>query len=374
MKPKRLRYTGLALCVLSLLAPQFLFAQKPSAPSPKPFELTVDSIMRGPRLVGYPPTGVYWSQDSQRVYFRWKQADEPRLKEMSLYVVNRDGTGLRRLSDDEARQAPPVAGELSKDKTMTVFTDEGDVFIYDHSKGVRRQVTRTVDAETNAHFTFDQKHIYFTRQNNLYVMALDGGSLEQLTDIRIGGAGPAPTVGGGGGGQRQGASTDSQQRGTDSQEYLKKEERALLDAVRERAEQREEQEKKRKEREKRKPFNLPAGQNVVNLSLSPDGKYVIATVTEPGTGSKNTIVPNYVTESGYTEEISGRTKVGDTQRRTRLTIIDVETGETKSVDHGQRLPAGPPAPQTEMNATEPAQRERGETKTSAEPQQRSQAT
>ena len=338
MKTKSLRSAVIVFCALSLLAPQLLLAQKPSTPSPKPFELTVDSIMRGPRLVGYPPTGVYWSQDSQRVYFRWKQADEARLKETSLYVVNRDGTGLRRLSDDEAKQAPPANGELSKDKTMTVFTEDGDVFIYDHVKNQRRQITRTVDAEIGAHFTFDQKRIYFTRQGNLYVMALDGGSLEQLTDIRVGGAGVTPTVGGGGGGPRQGASTDSQQRGTDSQEYLKKEERALLDAVREKAEQREEQEKKRKEREKRKPFNVPAGQNVVNLSLSPDGKYVIATVTEPGTGSKNTIVPNFVTESGYTEDIPGRTKVGDTQNRTRLTIINVETGETKNIDHGQRLP------------------------------------
>ena len=334
MKTKSLRSAVIVFCALSLLAPQLLLAQKPSAPSPKPFELTVDSIMRGPRLVGYPPTGVYWSQDSQRVYFRWKQADEARLKETSLYVVNRDGTGLRRLSDDEAKQAPPANGELSKDKTMTVFTDEGDVFIYDHAKNQRRQITRTVDAEIGPHFTLDQKHIYFTRQGNLYVMALDGGSLEQLTDIRVGGAGVPPTVGGGGA-PRQGAS-ETQQRGTDSQEYLKKEERALLDAVRERAEQREEQEKKRKEREKRKPFNVPAGQNVANLSLSPDGKYVIATVTEPGTGSKNTIVPNFVTESGYTEDIPGRTKVGDPQNRTRLTIINVETGETKPIDHGQR--------------------------------------
>src|SRR3954447_8916780 len=124
MRTKHLRYAGFILSIVILLAPQILNAQKQPAPTPtpaKPFELTVDSIMRGPRLVGYPPTGVYWSQDSQRIYFRWKQADEPRLKETSLYVVNRDGTGLRRLSDEEAKQAPPPGGELSKDKTMTVF-------------------------------------------------------------------------------------------------------------------------------------------------------------------------------------------------------------------------------------------------------------
>jgi len=337
MKINLLRRASLVLCALSLLTPQLLVAQKTTSQPPKPFELTVDSIMRGPRLVGYPPSGVYWSQDSQRVYFRWKQADEPRLKEMSLYVVNRDGTGLRRLTDEEARQAPPANGELSKDKSMTVFTDEGDIFIYDHAKNARRQITKTVDFETNPHFTFDQKHIYFTRANNLYVMTLDGGMPEQLTDVRIGAALPAASP-----------------KGTDSQEYLKKEERALLDAVRERAEQREEQDKRRKEREKRKPFAVPTGQNVVNLNLSPDGKFVLATISEPAAGSKNTIVPNYVTESAYTEDIPGRTKVGDTQNRSRLVSINVETGETKNVDHGQRLPANAPPQRTEMNSTEKA--------------------
>jgi dipeptidyl aminopeptidase/acylaminoacyl peptidase len=312
-----------------------------SKPQAKPFELTVDSIMRGPRLVGYSPSGVYWSPDSQKVYFRWKQADEPRLKEMSLYVVNRDGSGLRRLTEEESRQAPPPNGDLSKDKSMTVFTDEGDIFIYDHAKQARRQITRTVDAETNPHFTFDQKRIYFTRLNNLYVMSLDGGSLEQLTDVRAGG-GPGATA----------AASATPQRGTDSQETLKKEERGLLDAVRERAEQREEQDKRRKEREKRKPFNVPGGQNVINLNLSPDGKYVTATVSEPATGSKNTIVPNYVTESGYTEDIPGRSKVGDTQNRTRLVVINTENGDTRNVDHGQRLPAAAPPQRTEMNPTE----------------------
>src|SRR4030095_2762304 len=124
------------------------------------------------------------------------------------------GRPIERLSDDEPRQAPPANGELSKDKSMTVFTDEGDVFIYDHAKHARRQITRTVDAETNPHFTFDQKRVYFTRLNNLYVMSLDGGSLEQFTDIRAGGApGSAATV------------SASPQKGTDSQEALKKEER-----------------------------------------------------------------------------------------------------------------------------------------------------
>jgi dipeptidyl aminopeptidase/acylaminoacyl peptidase len=334
-------------------------AGKPVAkqtPVQKKFDLTIDSIMRGPRLVGYAPTGVYWSQDSQRVYFRWKQPDEPRLKEPSLYVVNRDGTGLRRLTDEETRQSPPSNGELSKDKTLTVFTEDGDVFVYDHKKAQRRQITRTTDVESNPHFTKDQKRIYFTRLNNLYVMDLEGGSIVQMTDIRNAApTGPGGTRAGAGQfgiqGQGQGQNQsqgqgqlnddteEGQRRGTDSQEYLKKEERGLLEAVRERAEQREEQEKKRKEREKRKPYRLAFRQLVTSLTLSPDEKYVLAVLTDQPNDAKNTIVPSFVTESGYTEDIFGRGKVGDLQGRTRLLMIATETGEAKTIDHGQRLSA-----------------------------------
>src|SRR3989440_9469810 len=189
-----------SFALVAALLSQQTFAQQ-QTPAKK-FELTVDSVMRGPDLVGYAPAGVYWSQDSRRVYFRWKRAGEPRLKEPDLYVVSSDGTGLRKVTDEEEKQAPPANGELSKDKTLTVFTEDGDVFLYDNAKGERRALTRTVDAESNAHFTRDQRHVFFTRQNNLYVMSLDGGSLEQLTDIRAAGGGDSQQLarGGAGGG------------------------------------------------------------------------------------------------------------------------------------------------------------------------------
>jgi dipeptidyl aminopeptidase/acylaminoacyl peptidase len=356
----RLPRRGLgALVAAALVSQQIVFAQQqqqsPTQPQPsaKKFELTVDSIMRGPRLVGYQPEQVRWSQDGRRIFFRWKRPDDPRLREMDTYVVGRDGTGLRKLTEDEAREtAPPVAGELSKDKTLTVFAEEGDVFLYDHRAGRRRRITSTTEAEQNPRFTHDQKRIYFTRQNNLYVLPLEGGgALEQLTDIRVGGGG-AQQAG------RQGGA--SEQRGTESQEFLKREERALLEAVRERAENRERLEARRKEREKRKPFNLPAGQNVFNLTLSPDGRFVVATVNEPASGAKQTIVPNYVTESAYTEDIPARTKVGDLQGRTRQVVISTETGDAKNVEHGQREVAPQVRTSTEQNATERVQRERGD--------------
>ncbi|MBO0858491.1 MAG: S9 family peptidase [Chloracidobacterium sp.] len=353
------------LSACALLPPSPAIALQSSQAAQKKFELTVDSIMRGTDLVGYEPTRVYWSQDSQRVYFLWKRAGESRLKEPDLYVVNRDGGGLRKLSEEEAKQAPPAAGDLSKDKTMTVYAEEGDIFIYDHVKNRRRQITNTTDGESSPRFTKDQKYIVFARQNNLYRMALDGAGVTQLTDIRASGGAPTeaaiPQRGFGAGGQRRqrgDTSQPPQQRGTESQEYIKKEERELIEAVRERAQNREEQENKRKQREKRKPFTPPSGQLVAGMQLSPDGKYILATVIQPASGAKNAVVPNYVTESAYTEEIPGRNKVGDEQSHTRMALISVETGDVNWVDYGQMRPQSGqrlPAPQDSAAQTSEAQ-------------------
>lgn len=300
----------------------------------KKFDLTIDNIMRGPELVGHEPTGVRWSPDSQKIYFRWKQASEPRVAEMSTYVVNADGTGLRKLTETEVKQLPPANGDLSDDKQTMVFADDGDIFLYDVKTGKRQQLTKTNDAESNPRFTADQRSITFTRQNNLYRFSLDTKLLEQLTDIRAA-AGPGGAGGGPGGAGARGQG-DSARTGTESQEFVKKEERALLDAIRERAEKREEDEKKRKEEEKddRKPFQLTTGQTAGTMSLSPDGKYVIVTVNQAATGAKNTIVPNYVTESAYTEDIPSRTKVGDVQGRNRIAILSVATAKYLVDVHG----------------------------------------
>jgi dipeptidyl aminopeptidase/acylaminoacyl peptidase len=341
------------------------------------FVLTVDNIMRGPALVGYEPSGVRWSPDGSRILFQWKRNTDKEIAPMDTYTVNRDGGGLRKLTDEEVRQLPPASGDTTKDKRLMVYSGAGDLFTLDNNTGKITQLTKTTDAETNPRFTQDGKRISFTRGGNLYVMSLDSGLLVQLTDIRPA-AVPATSAGvssgsaaggrgfGGGRGQvggGRGATSDAppEVRGTDSQEYLKKEQKELLQVVRERVDLRDEQQKKRFQ-DPRKPFTLLARQSVGALQLTPDEKYVIASVFDSAaTPAKNTIVPNFITDSVYTEDIPGRSNVGDTQGTSRLAILNVETGEVKWVDHGQkRVPAPAPAPaRTETARTETAPAGRG---------------
>lgn len=148
----------------------------PAHPAGK-FALTIDNIMRGPSLVGYEPAEIRWSGDGERIYFQWKQAADPTEKDPDTYVVNRDGSGLRKLTDREEKLAPPATGDTTVDKRLIVCARSGDLFIYDNSTGETRQLTRTADVETNPHFLRDGKRVAFTRANNLYVVSLNGGSL-----------------------------------------------------------------------------------------------------------------------------------------------------------------------------------------------------
>ena len=116
--------------------------------------------------------------------------------------------------------------------------------------------------------------------------------LEQMTEIVAAGATPAAAVAGGGrGGGRGGRGggeagptvAGAPPKGTDSQEFLKKQERELIEVVKERAALREENEAKRKKEHPRKPFQLQARQTANRLELCPDETCVIAMVNERAT-------------------------------------------------------------------------------------------
>ncbi len=267
------------------------------------FQLTVDSIMRGPKLVGYPPTGLRWSGDSARLYFEWRRPGDD---EASTWVVTRDGSDLRKLSDEERRSAPPVAGAWDKAHRRVLFVDRGDVVLIDTVGGARRQVTRTTGAEANPRWARGESAVTFTRDNNLFLVPLDSGEIAQLTDIEPKKRDP---------------------RETDSQKFIKTEEQSLIEHTRVEAEKKKKAEEKDKARALPK-FELAERESATDLQLSPDGRHVFILVTERTDTAKRPNVPNYVTESSYTEDIPARTFVGDAQDKRTLAVMNIETGKT----------------------------------------------
>ena len=285
---------GLAL----LLGPAAATIPAQSRPQPKAagaFQLTVDSIMRGPDLVGWPPTALRWSADSQKLYFDWRLPGED---ESHTYVVGRDGGQPRKLSDAETKNSPPANGRWDKAHKRVLFVDGGDIVLVDQP-GTRRQITRTIGSESNPRWARNDTSITYVRDGNLFIVPVDGGAgalITQLTDV-----GPKKT----------------EPRLTDSQKFLRDEEEQLIGFVREQKEQKKKAEAKAKE-DKLPALELQDRQSAVDLMLSPDDTHVFVVVAERPVGAKNAIVPNWVNESGYIEDIPARSYVGDTQDRRLL--------------------------------------------------------
>ncbi|MEA2236238.1 MAG: hypothetical protein QOC81_962 [Thermoanaerobaculia bacterium] len=336
------------------IAAALLFAAVALTAAAQQFDLSIDNVMRGTGLYGWTPDDVRWSPDGQHVYFSWKLYTDTLEKDRDTYVVNRDGSGLRKLSDDEKKDAPPSNAQWTKDKHRAVYTEDGDVFLWDSATGKRRALTQTNDSESSPQFTFDETRVTFVRSNNVFAIDLGNGSLTQLTNI----AGPDDK------GPNVTMWDDAAKKGTASQEYIKGEERKLLDIIERKAKKREEDEAKRKREHPIKPLKLDKKQTVATARLTPDGKYIVLVVNNESDKAKKTIVPNYVTEAVYTETIPGREKVGDTQPPSRIAVVSSTTGEVKWFEHGLKPPMpAEPQQKTTITATADEQGKASEQKT-----------
>ncbi len=276
----------------------FMAAPRAAAPS---FPLTVDSLMRGPELVGYPPDNLRWSGDSARLYFDWRRPGDDIA---ATWVVARSGGEPRRLSDEERLSAPLASGLWDPSRARQLGVDAGDIVVIDTVAARRLDITRTTATESAPRWTRNFTAVTFVRDNNLYLVGLDGGGLTQVTDV---------------------VARRPDSRITDSQRALRQEERDVLDWVAQEKARRERREARAAQRALPR-FELAERQSVADAAISDSGDHAYLVVVERAQ-ARTADVPRFVSESAYTEDIVTRIKVGDAQDRRKLAVLNLRTGE-----------------------------------------------
>ncbi|PZR24649.1 MAG: S9 family peptidase [Citrobacter freundii] len=287
--------------------------------------LTVEKIMRDPKWMGSSPSGTQWTGDGQFLYFSWNPdgglAD-------SLYYISLKDKKPRKASTAETQDVRSTGNFIyNQARTAYVYGKDGDVFLVDVKTGKTKRITQTTDIESNAQFSFNDTKIVFTRAMNLYAWDIASGETMQLTNIRAGDApataAPAAAMGGGGGGQRRGGGGAPPTAGGPAptapradvnlqEEWLKNDQLRYFEVLKERKEKREKGEAYTKTLPKPKEIkSIPLADKVLQgLNISPDGRFVTYRLSKAAANAKSTIVPSFVTESGFTTDIPGRTKVG----------------------------------------------------------------
>jgi dipeptidyl aminopeptidase/acylaminoacyl peptidase len=276
----------------------------------KPFDFSIKNIMRGPELYGRQPDNVHWSADSKWIYFSWLEpGTDWRERPQQFRVRAVPGAKPERVSIRQADTtgARFTGGERSHSGRYTVVEFNGDLYINDLTSGTTRRLTQTVETERDPEFSINDREVFFVRSNNVFAINLSSGFLRQLTDIR---QGPAPTDSAKAQGQRA---------------RLEQQQRDLFEAIRDRirADSLTRAERALRDSLGLKALYLQSGEQVSDFSVSPTGNTLLVTTRSPANGNRTSEIPLYVTRSGYTEEIRGRTKVGDAEQRGRIAIISV---------------------------------------------------
>src|SRR6266404_2767336 len=242
-----------------------LFAVQPiAAQQSTPFDFSIKNIMRGPELYGRHPDSIHWSADSKWIYFTWLEPGTDWRETPKQFRVRAiPGSKPERVSIQQADSTGYrfAPSERSHNGRYSVVEFNGDIYVNDLTTGTVRRLTQTVEAEHNPQFSANDREIFFVRNNNIYSIDLSSGFLRQVTDIR------------------QGLT----------------------------------------------PVYLQSGEQVADFSISPTGTSLIITTRTPASGNRTTDIPQYVTRSGYTEEIRVRTKVGDAEQRGRVALITIPT-------------------------------------------------
>lgn len=266
--------------------------------------LTVDKIMRNPNWIGTSPSTPFWSPDGQTLYFFWNP--EKALSD-SLYSVT--------LKNPKPEKVAPTNRSLIKAEDSGGFNTDRSQLVFAEGKALRILNIRTGKINTllkqsesiqDPHFAFQDKKVVFRKGNNLFACDLSSGAIDQLTNFK------------------EGNKPEKEKKLAPQAEFLESDALDNSLILRRRKAEKEAAEKNTKSFSK---LDFPkviylGDQSLENLTISPDGRFISYLLVTMPKDVSPTEVPNYVTQSGYIQNIPGRTNVGVTQQETDFYIYD----------------------------------------------------
>ena len=284
----------LFLCVIVLF----------NAQSQNQSQLTIDQVMKGEDFVGYLPTRIEWKDDSERIYFSWNP-DNDTIR--STYGVDLRSKKIEKLTFDELK-LKSNSGHYSSDFKWKVYEKGGDLFLKNLDNYTVKRITNTLSWESNPQFSGDQKFIVFYKDNNIFAWSIKNGTTRQLTDFKKGNDKKEPEL-------------------SEQDQWLENDQLAHFDILKKRKNESDAGEYRRDQTKFDRPESIYFGSKRLRIGgISPDLNYVVYHLyTSPN--DKKTIVPNFVTQNGYTTDLHSRSKVGSPQATSETWIYNLKSGK-----------------------------------------------
>lgn len=272
--------------------------------------LRVEKIMADPKWMGSQPGSPAWSPDSKTLYFDWNP-DGKAADSVYQWQLATKSISLAPQWQAASRQGSYV---YNNSRTQLLYSAGGELYLHDLRSQATQQLTYTLEAESAPQFLAGDQEISFVRSQQVYNLHLRTGVLRQLSNFV------------------RGTNPNKKTNPTGQEGWLQTDQLAMFEVVRQRKEDREASEGyRRAQREAVEPLAIyTEDKNVSALQLSANGRYISYRLSA-NAGGKATIVPSYVTESGFTTDLNTRTKVGSPLPATEWWIYDRQAGTTRKL-------------------------------------------
>jgi len=256
-----------------------------------PADLTLEKIMADPDWIGARVKDAYWSADGNSAYYSVKRSGSPiiDLHRVDLKSRKDEVVDPKRLS---AADGPPVFDAAAK---RAAFARSGDIFVRDLASGHLTQITRTAQVEAAPQFSADGRLLSFRAGNDWFVH-----------DFGSGITAPAAVV-----------KTEKDPDAAPKSDDLRDMQLRTFSTLKRLHDETEAKKKEAAEfrtgdaSQAAAVFYLGDELTIRNAELSPDAHW-LAIIAEPKSAAKGFEgkLTRYVTESGYEEFETERTRVG----------------------------------------------------------------
>ena len=291
-------------------------AQVPLAMPPKVTEqLTLNQIMADPDWMGIFAKGAYWADNSQAIYFARQPSAAPIA---SYYRQGINDANAVELGLEQLHTADQKLGVLNQDKTKKVYIYQGNVFVKSLSNGQITQLTRQNTAVNGVRF-LNNGDVAYWQGENLFRIHMDTGLTEQLANIQM---------------------ANAPKGVTDPETYIAKQQHRLINYVALQQANAKAKAAYQAELDDIDPtiasqaWYLGDTEVVSELSLSPDGRYVLLALTDKNYDwrSEHDIMPNYLGKDGYIDPVPARARVAeDNPPGQRFVLLDLQNHEKKDI-------------------------------------------
>ena len=282
--------------------------------------ITLEQAMAHPDWLGRQAERAFWAADSKTVVYAQKQQGNE-LRDLFTQAV--DSQAASQVALNKLHTLGAGDAVYSVDRTQQAYVFEGNIFVKNINTGAITQITHDSAKQSKPQFLTDG-NLAYRQGNTFYKVDLATGLQAELVNLHL---------------------SDAPKGVTEPETYIAKEQHKLIDYIALTHKNKKDKQARKEQLNQQNSsiadaqFYLGKGNELADVQLSPNGKALIAVVTEAKPWRDEAdIMPNYIADDARVKAEKVRRRVADEKPQTSQVIYIDLTEQTQTALAFDTLP------------------------------------